>query len=111
MSPDDTSSMLCSFLTTNMSHGSVATPTNEGYGGAAGMTTTGGDVVIHGEEEDVFSGTWSELLTRGAVVRCRARGEPSPAADLGVFCLRFKGRAIWFELLSWSLVVGLGFEA
>jgi myb proto-oncogene protein len=73
MSPDDTSSALRSSLTdASASHGaqhnygaSAATPTNEGCGGAAGPTPTmaGGDDLIHqGGEEDVFGGSWSELL-------------------------------------------------
>jgi myb proto-oncogene protein len=74
MSPDDTSSALRSSLTdASASHAaqhnyyaaSAATPTNEGCGGAAGPTptTAGGDDLIHqGEEEDVFGGSWSELL-------------------------------------------------
>jgi myb proto-oncogene protein len=70
MSPDDTSSALRSSSLTDASHGaqhnygaSAATPTNEGCGGAAGPTTAGGDDLIHqGEEQDVFGGSWSELL-------------------------------------------------
>jgi transcription factor MYB, plant len=66
MSPDDTSSALLSSLTTEASHhhqlaSSTATPTNEGVGGVVqcggAMTTTG-----PAEEEDVFGGSWSDLL-------------------------------------------------
>ncbi|PUZ63883.1 hypothetical protein GQ55_3G101900 [Panicum hallii var. hallii] len=70
MSPDDTSSALRSTLT-DASHGaqhhyatSAATPTNEGCGAAGGVAAgpmTDGDDVVQ-EEEDVFAGTWSELL-------------------------------------------------
>ncbi|OEL24937.1 Transcription factor MYB108 [Dichanthelium oligosanthes] len=72
MSPEDTSSALRSSLT-DASHGaphchttSATTPTNEGCGagGAARPATMDGDDVVHQEEEeeDVFGGTWSELL-------------------------------------------------
>jgi transcription factor MYB, plant len=67
MSPDDTSSALRSSLTTEASHhhqlaSSTATPTNEGVGGVVqcggAMTTTGPAE----EEQDVFGGSWSDLL-------------------------------------------------
>jgi len=61
MSPDDTSSALRSTLT----DASATTPTNEGCGAggaAAGPATDGANDVVQEEEEDVFAGTWSELL-------------------------------------------------
>jgi transcription factor MYB, plant len=67
MSPDDTSSALRSSLTTEASHhhqlaSSTATLTNEGVGGVVqcggAMTTTGPAE----EEQDVFGGSWSDLL-------------------------------------------------
>ncbi|KAK3137581.1 hypothetical protein QOZ80_5BG0454220 [Eleusine coracana subsp. coracana] len=58
MSPDDTSSSaLRSTVTTEAQQhlaSATATPTNEGGGAMAGP--------VEGEEEDVFGGSWSELL-------------------------------------------------
>ncbi|GJM94507.1 hypothetical protein PR202_ga11155 [Eleusine coracana subsp. coracana] len=67
MSPDDTSSALRSTVTTEAaSHAQhlASTPTNEGgvvqcSGGLTGGLVDGDDVV---QEEDVFGGSWSELL-------------------------------------------------
>ncbi|CAN6331312.1 unnamed protein product [Urochloa humidicola] len=62
MSPDDTSSALRSTLTTDAQQhqyhtASAATPTNEGCGAGGGAAAAGSPTA-----DDVFAGTWSELL-------------------------------------------------